>query len=103
MTEKFENLVKEIFSKGISIVGADMVGESLAFEVDGFSKSGTAMIYEADGKMYSKTRYNTVDEITCFKDLAKIAFDWNQGYIDREPFTTYSKQWKPYFEEYGWL
>ena len=103
MTEQFENLVKEVINKGILITEATMVGDSIAFGVDGFSKSGIALIYEKDGKIYSKTSYETIDEITSFKDLARIAFEWNHNYIEREPFTQYDSNWRPYFEEYGWL
>ena len=103
MSDKFENLIKEIINKGIPIVGTTIVGDSLAFEVNGFSKSGTALVYEEGDTMYSKTRYNTIDEISDFRDLAYVAFKWNDGYINRQPFTAYDSNWKPYFEEYEWI
>lgn len=103
MSEKFENLIKEILKKKINIVGTRIVGDSLAFEVNGFSKSGTALVYEEGEKIICKTRYDTIDEIEDFRDLASVAFRWNDSYLDREPFTAYDSNWKPYFEEYGWL
>lgn len=103
MTEKFESLIKEIIEKGIPCVGFSDEGDSLSFEIGGFSKSGTAVLYEQEGNMYCKTRYNTIDEIETFEDVAEVAWGWNDNYITREPFTAYDSNWLPYFKEFGWV
>jgi hypothetical protein len=51
--------------------------------------------------MYCKTRYNTIDEIETFEDVVDIAWEWNDNYITREPFTAYDRNWLPYFKEFG--
>ena len=101
MTEKFESLIKEIIEKGIPCVGFGNEGDSLSFEIGGFSKSGTAVLYEIAGNIYCRTRYNTIDEIETFEDVVDVAWEWNDNYITREPFTAYDRNWLPYFKAYG--
>lgn len=103
MNKRLEDIVKEAITRGIPVVDVELVNDSLAFVLSGFSKSGTALVYEKDGKIYSETRYNTINEINGFVDLAKVAFDWNKAYISREPFTSYDSNWEPSFKEFGWL
>lgn len=103
---KLENLIKEVLKNGIMVTGVSLapVGrDGLAYEVDGFSKSGTALLYQAfDGSIVCKTRYDRYDQIETFEDLAAVAFDWNAGYCDREPFG-WDSNWLPVFEKYGWV
>ena len=101
MTEKFENLLKEIVEKKIPTYGFDIVNGSLSFEIGGFSKSGTAKIYESDGKIWCLTRYNTLDEIEDFESLVYVAYRWGCEYINRAPFNGYDESWLPYFKEYN--
>ena len=105
---KVEDLVKECLSNGICVSGVGLIKdedegkENLTYIINGFSKSGTAEIYQKDDYIMCKTRYNTYDVINSFEDLAEVAFDWNSGYCDREPFG-WDRNWLPIFEKYGWV
>lgn len=95
-----QELIIEVLKNHIPVVGVGLdENDNFVYDVAGFSKSDTATLKEKDGKIYCHTRYNQVDEINSFEDLAYIAFDWNQGYIDREPFTQYDSHWLPIFEK----
>jgi len=103
MEQKLLDLVKECIKKGVLCVGAGLdENDKLYFEFSGFSKSDTAKLCIKDNKIVSITRYNTVNEIETFEDFAKVAYDWNNGYKDREPFG-WDIHWLPIFEEYGWV
>lgn len=97
-----EELIKEVLSNGIPVTGVqyDREKDTLVYEVGGFSKSGTAELYYDEGVIKCKTRYNRVDIINDFSDLADVAYDWNEGYCDREPFT-WDTNWLPVFEKEG--
>ena len=103
---KVEDLVKECILNGICVSGVSLIEdegkENLTYIIDGFSKSGTAEIYQKDDYIMCKTRYNTYDVINSFEDLAEVAFDWNSGYCDREHFG-WDNNWLPIFEKYGWV
>lgn len=96
---KLEELVRECLIKGINVCGVELKDDKLAYKIDGFAKSGYALLYEEDGKIYSETRYNTIDEIEDFRDLAYVAYHWNSIGIPRgfsmDPY------WLPIFKEYG--
>ena len=94
-----QELVTEVLRNKIPVVGVGLdENENFCYDVDGFSKSGTATLTENDGKIYCYTRYDQVDEIRCFEDLARVAFDWNYAYLDCHPFTKYDSNWLPVFE-----
>lgn len=99
-----EELIKEVLKNGISIwsVTYNKEKDALVYSVNGFSKSGTADLYEEDGKIICKTRYNQIDEIQTFEDLVNVAYEWNSAYCNREPFG-WDADWSPVFEKYGLL
>ena len=103
---KLEDLIKETLKHGIPVVGVELApkdGKGFAYEIDGFSKSGTAKVYQnEEGIIICKTRYDQYDMIETFGDLAAIAFEWNAEYCDREPFG-WDSNWLPVFEKYGWV
>lgn len=103
---KLEELVTEVLKRGILVVGVELApedGKGLAYEIDGFSKSGTAKVYQnEEGIIICKTRYNTFDTIETFEDLASVAFRWNANYCDRKPFG-WDSNWLPVFEKHGWV
>lgn len=115
MSEKFYNLIKECLTKGILISGVDLVSivydeasdkkeQVLGFMLNGFSKSGTATLYEIpDGNIELITRYNQIDKINDFEDIARVAFDWYVNYKDRETFRLPDENWADIFCGYGWL
>ena len=98
---KLEDLVKETLENGIPIVGVGLTeNNELYYEVSGFSKSDTAKIYQYEDYIRCETRYNTIDDIDSFEDLADVAMRWNEGYCDREPFG-WDSNWLPIFEKFG--
>lgn len=98
-----EDIVKECLKRNIYVSGVELgPNDSLKYIIDGFSKSGTAALYAENGIIKCKTRYGQIDEIEDFRDLAYVAFIWNKGYCNREPFG-WSHLWVPTFIEFGWL
>ena len=97
-----EELIKEVLSNGIPVTGVqyDKEKDTLVYEVSGFSKSGTAELYYDEGVIKCKTRYNRIDVINDFDDLVDVAYDWNEGYCQREPFG-WDAYWLPIFEREG--
>jgi len=97
-----EELIKEVLSNGIPVTGVqyDKEKNTLVYEVSGFSKSGTAELYYDEGVIKCKTRYNRIDVINDFDDLVDVAYDWNEGYCQREPFG-WDAYWLPIFEREG--
>ena len=97
-----EELIKEVLSNGIPVTGVqyDKEKDTFVYEVIGFSKSGTAALYYDEGVIKCKTRYNRIDVINDFDDLVDVAYDWNEGYCNREPFG-WDAYWLPIFEREG--
>ncbi len=59
-------------------------GESIAYEISGFSKSGSATLYTTDnGNIICSTRYGQVDAIESWEDLVEVDFTWWSSYKDR--------------------
>lgn len=100
--ELIHNLVKECLENGIDIIDVELYNGELGYQIDGFSKSGTAFLYTDGDKLFLKTRYNQIDEIECFEDIASIAYEWNEGYCSRDPFG-WDKRWVNVFKNFGWM
>jgi hypothetical protein len=99
--ENLESIVIICLQKGIPVRGVTLSPNgTLAYEIGGFSKSDTAELYLENDKIICKTRYNRIDEIENFDDLVDIAYDWNEGYCNREPFG-WDSDWLPVFKEAG--
>jgi hypothetical protein len=101
-----EELVIECIKNGIRpcCVDYDKETNSLCYELDGFSKSGTAMLEKtATGEIVLKARYNQITPIETFEDIARVAYEWYDWYKDRSPFENPDSRWKPIFEKFGWL
>ena len=96
-----ESLVKQCLENGITISGVELCNNELAYYIDGVSKSGCAFLYEEDGKVYLKTRYEQIDEIETFEDIANVAYQWNTNYCNVEPFCVDSS-WFKVFKRFGW-
>lgn len=98
---KVEDLIKECLTKGILCNGVGIEEGNLSYDLLGFSKSGTAKIFESDNCIYCVTRYNTVDIINSFDDLVHVAFSWYTNYINKEVFSAPDSRWLPHFIELG--
>ena len=101
---KLEDLVKEVLQNKIPIVGVGLTeNNELYYEVSGFSKSDTAKIYQYEDYIRCETRYNTIDDIDSFEDLAEVAMRWNEGYAGGLYNYGWSSDWLPIFEKFGWV
>ena len=99
-----QEIIEETAKNGIPIeLEYNTVMGCMVYQIKGFSKSGNAAVYYDKDKdtVISETRYNQIDEISSFEDLARVAYDWNKAYIDRIPFG-WDFDWKPVFDKFGW-
>lgn len=74
-----------------------------ALIIEGFSKSGTVMLYLEGDQLKALARYNKVTAINTFDDLVALAYDWWYRYHERSPFETPHIMWLPHFLSRGWL
>ncbi len=99
MKDMLENIVNKCIKYGISVI-TDVKNDSLAYRVSGFSKSGEALLYATEDAVVCETRYNRVDHVLTFKDLAYIAYEWYMNYKDREPFDKVDPNWAVVFSDF---
>lgn len=99
MKEMLENIVKECIGNRIPVETTAAEDGSLAYKVSGFSKSGEALLYATEDAVVCETRYNRVDHVLTFRDLAYIAYEWFCNYKDREPFDKPDPKWEIVFRE----
>ena len=71
--------------------------------IEGFSKSGTVMLYLEGEKLKCLARYNEVNQIDDFDDLVAVAYDWWYRYRERLPFESPHIMWLPHFLSRGWV
>lgn len=99
---KVLEIVKTCLDNNIPVIGMHKVDDYMAFEIAGFSKSGTATIWQTDDdEILCETRYNQIDEIDDFIDLASIAFTWNKNYLNRG--YGWDINWINVFINLGWI
>lgn len=101
MEKRLQEIVNECVLRGIRVMVTSGPDKQLAYEVDGFSKSGIAIIYAKGQKILSHTRYDTIDEIDDFHDLALVALEWFLNYRNRTPFEEPDSKWAEYWVEKG--
>lgn len=101
MESKLQEISNECAFRGIKVTVTSGPDKQLAYEIDGFSKSGTAMIYVKGQKILSHTRYDTIDEIESFHDLSLVALEWFLNYRNRTPFEEPHLKWAEYWVEAG--
>jgi hypothetical protein len=94
-----EKIVQECANYGIP-VEVDLASDgSIAYIVSGFSKSGQAKLSVSKSSVVCETRYNRVDHILTFHDLAYIAYEWYENYKDRSPFEQPESYWSTVFKD----
>ncbi len=96
-----EKIVENCLKYGINVETTLAEDNSIAYVVDGFSKSGTALLYVGDDAVICETRYDRIDHVLTFNDLAYIAYEWFCNYKDREPFDKPDPKWEIVFREMG--
>jgi len=97
MKELLEIIIKDCLKSGVKVSNELAEDGSIAYRVGGFSKSGDAFLYAEENAVVCKTRYDRIDHILTFRDLAYVAYDWYQDYKDREPFQNPDRNWEKVF------
>jgi hypothetical protein len=101
MKEKLDQIVAECAKRKIPVKVVPAGGNRIAYEISGFSKSGTALVCMQKGKVLCETRYQNIEEIESFHELALVALEWYLNYRDREPFEEPEHYWAEYWVEKG--
>ena len=94
MKTLLENIVKECLENNLKVSTETIDGE-IAYRVEGFSKSGNALIYVGEDAITCETRYGQKDNIITFNDLVLVAKSWYENYRDRTPFEKPEPEWLP--------
>lgn len=98
MKTMLEKIIKECANYGIPVDVVLAKDGSISYRVKGFSKSGEALIGIEEDYIYCRTRYDRIDHILTFHDLAFIAYEWYEDYKDRSPFEEPESYWKKAFD-----
>ena len=101
---KLSEFIKDLIKRGILISGVSIRNEELAYDIDGFAKSGTGTLFIEDDKIKLETRYNRIDIIESLSDLVDVAYEWDYGYCNKNNiYTVYSvrEEWMNLYKEFG--
>lgn len=101
MKELLEIIIKDCLAEGIKVQSELAQDGSIAYRVDGFSKSGDALLYAEENAVVCKTRYDRIDHVLTLKDLAYVAWSWYDNYKNREPFESPDPRWKNVFDKFS--
>lgn len=101
MKELLEIIIKDCLAERIKVQSELAKDGSIAYRVDGFSKSGDALLYAEENAVVCKTRYDRIDHILTLRDLAYVAWSWYDNYKDREPFESPDPSWKSVFDKFN--
>lgn len=101
MKELLETIIKNCLAEGIKIENELMENGSIGYRIDGFSKSGYALLYVEENAIVCKTRYDRIDHVLTLRDLAYVAWSWYDNYKDREPFESPDPRWKNVFDKFN--
>ena len=101
---KLSEFIKDLIKRGILISGVSIRNEELAYDINGFAKSGTGTLFIEDDKIKLETRYNRIDIIESLSDLVDVAYEWDYGYCNKNNiYTVYSvgEEWMNLYKEFG--
>ena len=101
---KLSEFIKDLIKRGILVSGVSIRNEELAYDINGFAKSGTGTLFIEDGKIKLETRYKRIDIIESLSDLVDVAFEWDYGYCNKNSiYTVYSvsEEWMNLYKEFG--
>ena len=82
--DKLIELIKDCLEHNVPITRVTLNDKKdFEFELQGFSKSGTGILTKDDeGNVILKTRYNEIDRIEDFNDIAYVAKRWQEYHPD---------------------
>ena len=101
---KLSEFVKDLIKRGILVSGVSIRNEELAYDINGFAKSGTGTLFIEDGKIKLETRYKRIDTIESLSDLVDVAYEWDYGYCHKgNIYGAYSvgEGWMNLYKEFG--
>ena len=77
-------IIEELVRAGVSVtVSYDKTQNKLQYEVPGFYKSGSVLLFETDSGLIASARYSEVTAIKTLRDLIWLNYDWWQRSKDR--------------------
>ena len=102
---KLEKLIRELLEKGFYFSGVCLLktGE-LAYELQGFYKSGDVKLFQKDGSIFALTRYDELTELSeePFHSLISLNYNWWQRSKNRwNGWENPEEKWLKYFLEQG--
>lgn len=103
MSKSFEQLIKTLLEKGFNFSGIHLMesGE-IAFDLEGFYKSGIISLYEDSNYIYALARYKEItilndDGTNPFKNLVHLNYEWWQRSRNRlEGWKQPDSKWLPF-------
>lgn len=99
MKEMLNKIIDKCYDNKLK-VSVEKRDEEYAFRVEGFSKSGSALLYVDGDEIICETRYGQKDHLLTFDDLVLVAKSWYENYRDRTPFEHPEPEWIPIFREF---
>ena len=97
-----QEIILEALKHGVPVsLSYNKESEQIVYEVSGFAKSGNVRIEQVGDVIKVFARYNEVDTIEDFQDLARIAKYWHDSYKDRG--YGLDGYWCNVFLEFGWI
>ena len=101
---KLNEFVKDLIKRGILISGVSIRNEELAYDINGFAKSGIGTLFIEDDKIKLETRYNQIDIIESLSDLVDVAYEWDKVYCSKNSYYTVygvGEGWINLYKEFG--
>lgn len=101
---KLNEFVKDLIKRGILVSDVSIRNEELAYDINGFAKSGTGTLFVEDGKIKLETRYKRIDIIESLSDIVDVAYEWDYGYCNKNSiYTVYSvgEEWMNLYKDFG--
>lgn len=92
-----DKIIEECNNNNIKVAVENRNGEQ-AYRVDGFSKSGNALLYIEDDTVICETRYGQKDHVLTFRDLVLVAKSWYEMCKHKSPFENPEPEWVPVFD-----
>ena len=101
---KLSEFIKDLIKRGILISGVSIRNEELAYDINGFAKSGTGTLFIEDDKIKLETRYNQIDTIESLSDLVDVAYEWDKVYCSKNSYYSVygvGEGWMNLYKEFG--
>ena len=101
---KLSEFVKDLIKRGILVSGVSIRNDELAYDINGFAKSGIGTLFVEDGKIKLETRYKRIDIIESLSDIVDVAYEWDYGYCNKNSiYTVYSvgEEWMNLYKDFG--